>query len=415
MNEVNNQLENEIVQNEIVQNEIVQNEIVQNEIVQNEIIPKLTTTEYSKNKEQLNKIKLSDLRGILRYYKKKMHAYIIQRFANKHTKNIYKKICNKIHDFTLLGNKAVLRERVKLFFNQDNMVRIIQKHIRGIFIRLANKLRGPAYKNHNICINTTDFCTLEPLNEINNQTFFSYSSSVNNTVYGFDINSLITLIKKKGKLENPYTRENMNHYIRNINKLHRLNMIHSLSKNNNNNQYKNELQTFNLYNNTIESQTIQRRLNSIVLPGNYNVNEITQKMHNIRNEPILTRIQNLFMEIDNLGNYTQSSWFLDLSRVECIRYYRILKDIWNFRCRIPFHIKIKICPLWDPFHEAHNYYYNMNIEQIQKLCINVMEAFVFMGIDNDSKILGSFQILTALTVVSERARIAMPWLYESLF
>ena len=57
----------------------------------------------------------------------------------------------------------------------------------------------------------------------------------------------------------------------------------------------------------------------------------------------------------------------------------------------------------------------MSGEDIAKMCVNVMEDMVYMGIDTDSRILGTFQVLTALTFVSTRARIAMPWLYESLF
>lgn len=39
---------------------------------------------------------------------------------------------------------------------------------------------------------------------------------------------------------------------------------------------------------------------------------------------------------------------------------------------------------------------------------------VYSGINVDMRRLGTFHALTALTIVSRDARIAMPWLYESI-
>jgi hypothetical protein len=45
--------------------------------------------------------------------------------------------------------------------------------------------------------------------------------------------------------------------------------------------------------------------------------------------------------------------------------------------------------------------------------LEVLEKFVYSGIDNSSKILGVQYILCALTLVSESAALALPWYYES--
>jgi hypothetical protein len=39
---------------------------------------------------------------------------------------------------------------------------------------------------------------------------------------------------------------------------------------------------------------------------------------------------------------------------------------------------------------------------------------VFLGINEDSRKLGTFHALSALTIVSAGARQAMPWLYDSV-
>jgi len=380
-------------------------------LLENEIVPALNSNEYSLNPGRINNLKLSELRTILKYNKKKLHAFA-QRYSVRSTNLLSKKICNKIHDFTIVGNKPVLMERVEMFFRQDRVVICIQRLIRGYFVRFANKLQGPALYRRDICMNTSDFCTLDPLSGIKGLDFFSYET--NNVVYGFDIDSLLSFIRKRGQIENPYMRENMSHCILDILNLNRLKCIIQPKKYDNKCQKK-EMIRITKSNNSHQSSNITRRVNTITLPDNYNSTDITRKMRQMREEPIESRIENLFMEIDQLGNYTDSVWFSELNRTDCIRFFRIMRDIWNYRSRIPYQVKLKICPLWDPFITSNSNYFDMNTDDITKMCINVMEDMIYMGIDNDSRSLGTFQVLTALTFVSVRARTAMPWLYESLF
>ena len=43
-----------------------------------------------------------------------------------------------------------------------------------------------------------------------------------------------------------------------------------------------------------------------------------------------------------------------------------------------------------------------------------MENLISKGINTDSRSLGAFYILSALTLVSHSAAVALPWLYESV-
>jgi hypothetical protein len=45
--------------------------------------------------------------------------------------------------------------------------------------------------------------------------------------------------------------------------------------------------------------------------------------------------------------------------------------------------------------------------------VQIIENLVKSAVDIDNKTLGSFYVLTALTLVSQPAREAMPWLYEA--
>ena len=51
---------------------------------------------------------------------------------------------------------------------------------------------------------------------------------------------------------------------------------------------------------------------------------------------------------------------------------------------------------------------------LKKSVLSIMENLVRAGIDRDSKVLGSYYVLSALTLVSQPAAEALPWLFESV-
>jgi hypothetical protein len=145
-------------------------------------------------------------------------------------------------------------------------------------------------------------------------------------------------------------------------------------------------------------------------------NQIVNRLNSIQIKPIDNRIQELFMEIDQLGNYSQSSWFSNLSLNECVRFIRYLHQYWTIRGRIPNSTKQKICVLYDPFAQ-----YNINlilsagsIDDFKNYCVVIMELLIYCGENIEYRKLGALYVLSALTVVSIHARRAMPWLYEAL-
>ena len=96
------------------------------------------------------------------------------------------------------------------------------------------------------------------------------------------------------------------------------------------------------------------------------------------------RINSLFTEIDNLGNYTNSDWFQSLSHLQYIRLYRTLYDIWLIRGQLSYQLKRSICPFHDPFEgifPRRFYHETMNTEQIKKACLIVIENLIYSGIN----------------------------------
>ena len=89
-----------------------------------------------------------------------------------------------------------------------------------------------------------------------------------------------------------------------------------------------------------------------------------------------------------------------------------------YRADLSFTTKREICPpTGDPFmgiNIVNNRYATMSLNDLRIISLNIIEALVTKGINTASKYLGSNYILCALTLVSDDAANAYPWLYESV-
>jgi hypothetical protein len=324
----------------------------------------------------------------------------------------------KHHRLHITGTKGVLIERIENLFKKMKSAEKIQRIFRGWLVRFSFKIRGEAFKDRSLCVNDTDFCTLEPINEIPFEYFYSYRDE-KDFVYGFNITSLIQLFKKNQKLENPYNRERIDRQkICQILFLNNIIPILFAEKDENHIKIVSEK--------PMETRTREQYLSvfyyrpQVLLTYSQMNSELRgnlQKIVSSRNMPIARRIQELFMEIDRLGNYTQSSWYSSLSRAEYVRLYRTMFDIWHFRGHIPREIKNKICPIIDPFSNIFSTQlsnFDITLDQIQVICTTVMENLIYSGVDEEYRKIGTLHVLSALTLVSSPARNAMPWLYESI-
>jgi len=114
----------------------------------------------------------------------------------------------KSNSLPVYGNKSVLINRLVNQYNRIQSAIDIQRMFRGFLVRESEKLRGPAAKILSICNNETDFETMNPLNEIPREHFFSYKDE-NGFVYGFNLFSLMSIFKRTRRLVNPYNREDV--------------------------------------------------------------------------------------------------------------------------------------------------------------------------------------------------------------
>lgn len=344
-----------------------------------------------------------------------MNIYYANYFKNSIVLKTFKipqlKLIARENNLHVSGSKPVLIERIHNHFTQSIHAIPIQKIFRGHLIRKLMTLKGEAFKNKKLCVNESDFYTLDPLEDIPYDEFYSYKDS-KNFVYGFNISSLITLFKQKGKIINPYNREKVDFKIMNdiftLYKLTKIIFPYIFNE-------KPDEPTIPITNN----QPHQNRVVTNVTNNHESTEnvELHNRMQRIREKPINVRILELFMEIDLLGNYTNIGWFNNLEKRDYIRYYRYLYDIWHYRGQMTHETKRRICRLHDPFINTSLSSLNLpttTTDDCRAVCLYIMENMVYTGIDVEYQKLGALHVLSVLTIVSMDARRNMMWLYESL-
>jgi hypothetical protein len=287
----------------------------------------------------------------------------------------------KHYNLKLSGTKDKLLTRIYTFLRLSSSAIKIQSFFRRNLERRLKSLIGPAV---NSCTNGTDFITLDDLRDLKREQFFSFEDN-DGFNYGFDLGSIYNLVikqEKEGKINkimNPYNRNKIpDEVISNVKK------TVALSK---------------------------------VLKKNIHI-EIEDEEKNMPEHKILElRALSLFQQMDALGNYTDCSWFLSLNKQKVVKFVRELSEIFNYRSQLTIETKQNICPPHgNPFRNISmsNIISSENIVLIKKLVLEVIEKFVNSGINTDSRALGAYYVLGALTLVSEEAATSLPWLYQSV-
>jgi hypothetical protein len=289
------------------------------------------------------------------------------------------KIIAKNYKLKISGNKNELVSRIFTFLYLSSYIIKIQKVFRRCIVKKYIELHGPAATKRNLCTNSTDFVSMEPLEEIKFNQFLSYKDE-DGFIYGFDITSLFNLFSKNGNINNnPYNRNKIPDIIlKNIKTLLRLSKILKIT---------------------------------IVL-------DLEDETPSISEEKVVElRALSLFQNIDSLGNYSNCNWFLSLNRNQIIKFVRELADIWSYRAQLSVETKRAICPPnGDPFRNLNMslIHISQNFNIVRKIVLEVLEKLVNTGVDKDSKSLGAYYVLGALTLVNQDAATSLPWLFQSL-
>lgn len=291
-----------------------------------------------------------------------------------------KSMC-KYYNLKVSGNKSKLISKIHQYLTKIKATINIRKIYKGYIVRKYINSHGEGFKNKDICVNDTDFYTLEKLKFIPHYQFFSYRND-KGFIYGFDICSLYNYIQRDNtKIINPYNRE--------------------------------------IFNKDLEDKLTQliKYCNILKYPLNLVIDDIV--INQTPDKILNNKIVSLFSKMDEYGFYTDPNWLISLNRTLYIRFIREIEDIWNYRSQITKETKLTIYPHHNgnPFHAytindiIHN---NYSSHKIKSLVIDVIDNIINNGQDNSSKWLGASYCLSALTLVNYKAAEALPWLYESV-
>jgi hypothetical protein len=302
------------------------------------------------------------------------------------------KFIAKNYKLKTTGNKEYLKKRLHNYLYFSYNIINIQKTVRCYLIKKYIKIHGPGFHNKAMCSNDVDFCTLDNLSTIPYNQFISFEDD-NTHIYGFDVLSLYNLFIKVTKINN--------------NELKTSNNLLNVQ-----NPFTNIFFSYNVLKQLLE---FIRLSNLLKININLNYDDLANLSLNKQTE---MKILTLFQRIDSLGNYTNIKWFLDLDKYGLIRFIRELVDIWNYRANLSQEIKREIVPpRGNPFYDETMNINNLpqyNFTQIRKYSIAIIDLMVNKGINENSCLLGSYYVLSALTMVSNEAANTLPWLYEAV-
>ena len=297
-------------------------------------------------------------------------------FKNNYTLLQLRKMC-KHYKVKITGTKGLLTNRLYESMKHNYNAFIIQRVWRKYLLQQNNELRGPALFNRAICVNETDFYSMDKLSSIPVSQIFSYKDA-DNKVYGFDIDSLYKLLSKgNSKTGNPYNRMSF-------------------------------------------PSSLRRDINRLIKIGQFIGEPVTIHKDVVEDICPVKQLElqtlNIFQTIDALGNLTDYQWFWRLGRIQLIRYIRQLADIWTYRAQLHDHVKREICPPdGNPFRCVDiSSLPSLPLNTLRSRSLTIIDNLVKRGINEGVRSLGANYVLCGLTLVSVEAATALPWLYDSV-
>ena len=287
----------------------------------------------------------------------------LSKYLNKNYQMRKDSLCDVLIDYVVRFNDIL---------NFKDQIIILQSLIRKKNILFRNFYKGPAYLRRNISVNDSDFYTCDNINDIPDDYFFSYKDD-DNFIYSYDIRSFRELIYNKSL--NPYTNCEIPDRI------------------------------LDLFNQRIKQMAILK----------INIEEYKDEIELTEEQKFNQKVLEIFQKINKLGHYSHLEWFTGLSSKRLKIWYKEAEDIFNYRAQLSELDKKKIVPNGKAFKMRVSDFYkipDLNKKKLQLLVLNEIDLLISSGISDSDKYTGSLYVLTAFTIVSSQAAIALPWLCQ---
>ena len=277
------------------------------------------------------------------------------------------------------GNKDELTKRIYNYLRLSKSAIVIQSNIKRYLLKRLLEAKGPAFINRKLCVNDFDFFTMEDVKDIAPQQIITYKDA-DGFIYGFDVMSFYNLVSKGGQginTQNPYNRKPFPQML-----FDNFNKVRQLTK-----------------------YFFEDCVLSIAPPPPVDERKVVE-----------LKLITLFQEMNELGNYSDHNWLWSLSRISLVRFIREAIDIWQYRADLSNYTRRLICPPHgNPFIDVQYHSLpSLDVLTLLKSCESLIRNLVTRASAAADRALGAQYVLCALTLVSEPAAMAMPWLYQSV-
>ena len=120
-------------------------------------------------------------------------------------------------------------------------------------------------------------------------------------------------------------------------------------------------------------------------------------------------------KMDELNNYTDIDWFMNLTNLELIKLIYGIKDLFDYRLELTNTKKRQIIKSGVVFYKDNNYYKYQPFDKLREEIIDEFDKLVSEGETKDERYLGSLIILSGLVERDNNCATAYPWLLQGSF
>ena len=118
--------------------------------------------------------------------------------------------------------------------------------------------------------------------------------------------------------------------------------------------------------------------------------------------------------MDRLKQYTQCEWFLDLNLVQLKDLYKQMEDLWNYRANLTAENKKSYVKSGKLFDIKFSIIDKITDKiKLSNILLDNFESLITEGKTISDRTTGALWVLSGLTIVSNGARDALPWLFQA--
>lgn len=285
-----------------------------------------------------------------------------------------------------------------------NKIVKLQKWVKSRLVAFNDRIRGPGYLDRSLCVNDSDFVSLDDLKDIPNNDFISFRDDAG-FIYGFSIDNLMELILKTDEnYWETFQRNSTNlcyrQYIRTL--------YNHYNKIKINNPYTRFLIPGNVKLNVIRLHAQKKFINYL---NNNRQNGIIQPLEQDYKVLVRNKCFTILQKIDMMGYFTDVAWLMDEQIKTLKLFYKKLANLWNFEFGLNNTSRYRISHTHNLFDNLHD----IMISRADKYIIldkilSIMNILVSNGESEADRNSGAIIILYAFASVNPRCIQANPWL-----